>query len=357
MQQSALARSYFFLRDIGLRHWPLLFFLIVAAWATIFSIDRQQSINTQLPLLVGLFLYILIVDNIKTTQYLRAVMVLLSVFAMALVFLSLHILLLVVADKPLDAIKTLDSLLLVVPNDILLLAVVMPLLSGAIWNVRSRWIQILSVCCIVVALVTSEILQSRQAVALLLLGQICVVAMMRPRWAMPAAVLLLAVGVLLDGLSGWRLAEKIFLFPRTYVWHTAWVMFLDRPWVGQGPGLFGDIYFAFLSKAGYVLSELSDRRPMLWAHNLYLEQLAERGIGGLLALLGLLGASALYAWRAWRKSPNNAALAAGILTSVLMLALSGIAEASLSRIWVAVLLLVLAALSVTADALSQEQPN
>ena len=131
-------------------------------------------------------------------------------------------------------------------------------------------------------------------------------------------------------------------------------MFLDRPWTGQGPGVFGDIYFAFLAKAGYVLDAISDRRPMLWAHNLYLEQLAERGIGGLLSLLGLLCVSMFYAWRAWRQSPADSvlrSLAAGIFVAVLMLATSGIAEASLSRLWVSVSLMVLAAFAAVTDAI------
>lgn len=358
MSMLAIERAALFLRATWIRHWALLIFLLMALTATFFSIDHRQSINTQLPLLAGLMLYILVVDVIKTPQRLRVVMLVLPILAMIVVLVSLRTLLLVAAEKPLAAVRTLDSLLLVVPNDVLLLSVIMPLLLGAVWAMPSRSLLLLSGVCFVLSWVLCEMLQSRQAVALLLLGQMLVVVLMRPRWAVPVAALLVAIGVLLDGLTGWHLAQKIFMFPRTYVWHTAWTMFLDHPWTGQGPGLFGDLYFTFLAKAGYVLDTMPDRRPMLWAHNLYLEQLAERGMGGLLALLILLGASVSYAWRAWRQQVTNyitRPLAAGIFVAVLMLALSGIAEASLSRIWVSVLLLLLAALSIVIDELSQRR--
>ena len=344
------------LRILLLRHWALFFFLLSACLATLTSRDLRLSINTQLPLLVGLFLYVLLVDVINTSQKLRVVTVGFALLMLAQVMVSLRNLLLVAAEKPLESVRALDSFLLEVPNDILVLAIVMPLLLGAVWSGARCW-RVLFAGCLIVALAIGEKLQSRQAVALLLGGQMLVVTIMRPRWAVPVALLLVVLGVLLDGLSGWRLVQKIFLFPRTYVWHTAWVMFLDRPWTGQGPGLFGDIYFMFLAKAGYVLDMLPDRRPMLWAHNLYAEQLAERGIGGLLSLFCLLCVSLFYVGRAWRQASTFSvrALSAGLFAAVAMLMIAGIAEASLSRLWVSLSLMVLAALAVAADNIHQQK--
>ena len=48
------------LRILLLRHWALFFFLLSACLATLTSRDLRLSINTQLPLLVGLFLYVLL---------------------------------------------------------------------------------------------------------------------------------------------------------------------------------------------------------------------------------------------------------------------------------------------------------
>ena len=349
-------REYSYWQTIFLRHWALFFFLLIAAITTLISKDMRQSVNIQLPLLGGLFLYVLSVDTINTSKKIGVVVLVFVLIMFAQVAASWRALLLVVDGEPLKAVKAMDSFLLIVPNDILVLSVVMPLLLGMAW-MGARWLRVLFVCCFLAALIVSEKLQSRQAVVLLLAGQLLVVAMLGRRWFVPAALLLLIVGIVLDGLSGWWLAKKIFLFSRSYVWHAAWVMFLDRTWVGQGPGLFGDVYFAFLAKAGYVLDAMPDRRPMLWAHNLYLEQLAERGVGGLLSLLSLLCASLFYAWRAWSQSHHTSALrglSAGIFSAVAMLAVSGIAEASLSRVWVAVSLMLLAAFAITADNISNQ---
>lgn len=173
---------------------------------------------------------------------------------------------------------------------------------------------------------------------------------MRPRWGVPILLAGLFLVTLIDALLGWPLVRKIFMFPRLYVWHAAWVMFLDSPWVGQGPGMFRDLYFPFVEKAGYVIEQLDDRRTMPWAHSLYLEQLAERGIPGLLVLLALLGTAVGRVWRQWRSAVNGnneevRVLASGVLAGLVVLILAGIAEASLLRLWVMVCLLVLVALS------------
>ncbi|MCC7516460.1 MAG: O-antigen ligase family protein [Pseudomonadales bacterium] len=347
-------QTLLFVQAVWQRHYALLCFIFFALLATTFSKDRAQSISVQLPLMAGLILYVCLVDVVNSSLRLQGVM-----FAVPLGLVGVTVLLMfssmqVVVANPLATVKALNNLVFVVPNDVLALVVVMPLLLGSAW-IGGWWLRIPVMGIVMLVLLLSENLQSRQAVLLLLVGVIAWFAMMWPRRTVPLALVLLGLTVLVDGYFGWRLLQKIFLFPRTYVWHTAWAMFLDRPWIGQGPGLFGDVYFLFLNKAGYVVDAVSDRRPMLWAHNLYLEQLAERGVGGLFALLLLLYASAHTAWRAWLRSenyPRQRGMAAGIFIAILVFALTGIAEASFSRIWVSVTLLVLAALAVAVDTVS-----
>lgn len=330
------------------RHWPVLFFLLAAVMATIFSVDYQQSLRVQLPLFFGLLCYIAITALANTPKRLYCtLLVLLGAVFLAALFVASKITLTGI-DNPIALVKLLGTPLFDVPNDALMFSIIAPLALGVAWT-SGWWLRGLTVFYLVVVLVISAHMQSRQAVVLLLLGQVMVVALMRPRLTVPALLIGCVVGAVIDGLLGWVLTHKIFLFPRTYVWHAAWVMFLDRPWTGQGPGLFKDMYFTFLGKAGYVMRELSDRRTMPWAHNLYLEQLAERGIVGFFALLGLLGASIYKATQSWRNAAgvdHMRSLAAGVLTALILLAISGIAEATLSRLWVAVSLLMLAAFSV-----------
>ena len=337
-------------------HWPVLFFLSAAILATFFSVDYQQSIRAQLSLSLGLLCYVAITVFTSTPSRLYSVLFAssFSIFLATLFILPEEIM--SQPDNPLLQIHRLGNALFIVPNDVLILAVMAPLMSGLAWSGDWR-LRGLTIFYLVVALIIGINLQSRQTVFLLLLGQVIVIALMRPRLAAPALLIGAVVGIISDGLSGWTLAHKIFLFPRTYVWHTAWVMFLDRPWTGQGPGLFKDMYFTFLGKAGYVIQELSDRRTMPWAHNLYLEQLAERGFLGFFALLGLLGAAMYRA----AKSCNGAhsdltrSLSAGVLAALIMLAISGIAEATLSRLWVAISLLILSALATATTKMPREE--
>lgn len=328
-------------------HWPLLLFLLAAVWATIFSVDYRQSIHVQLPLVSGFFLYIGIVIFSSTQNRLRVVLLLLamSVF-FTLLFLVPDLMTARISD-PIARLKLLGGVLFVVPNDVLVLSVAAPLVLGAVWT-SSLWLRGLAVFYFLLSLVICVNMHSRQAVILLLLGLAIVVAVMRPRWFIPALMTGCLAGIAIDGLLGWALAKKLFLFPRTYVWHTAWTMFTDRPFTGQGPGLFKDVYFTFLRKAGYVLQELPDRRTMPWAHSLYLEQLGERGIFGFLALAGLLGNSIYRSGKSFRQASCELTrgMAAGVFAALIVFAIAGIAETSLSRIWVAVFLLVLAAFSV-----------
>lgn len=335
------------------RHLSLLLFLLAAVWATVFSADYRQSIHIQLPLLSGLFLYIAITTFSGTQNRLRFVLLLSAVLAFFVVLFLLPELMTTRIIDPVSRLKMLGSILFVVPNDVLVLSVVAPLVLGAVWT-SDWWLRGFAILYFVLSLVMTVNMQSRQAVVLLLLGLVIVVAVMRPRWTVPALLGGCLAGVAIDGLLGWSLAQKVFLFPRTYVWHAAWTMFTDRPLTGQGPGLFKDVYFTFLRKAGYLIQELPDRRTMPWAHNLYLEQLGERGIFGFLALTGLLGTCIYQSGKSFRQTAGESirAMAAGIFAALIVFAIAGIAETSLSRLWVAVFLLVLAAFSVVIAELS-----
>jgi O-antigen ligase len=327
-------------------HWALLFFLLVAIVTTGMSVDWRHSVRVQPQLLPALLCYAVIVTFVTSLTSLRFVYTALLVSGLLTACLMLLGVSRMTADDPLAKVKLLGNALLIVPNDVLMLSVIAPLTLALAWC-GNRWVRVLVAVYLLLALITGAMLESRQAVIIWVVGVVAVVAIMRPRWAIPVLLVGAGAGLLLDGLLGWPLAHKIFMFPRSYVWHTAWVMFLDRPWSGQGPGMFKDLYLPFLAKAGYVLAELGDHRMMPWAHSLYLEQLAERGVVGLLALLCLLGTAVVQSIKAvgMALAPEERSLAAGIVAALLALIISGIAEATLSRLWVTVLVLTLVAMS------------
>ncbi|HQQ63611.1 MAG TPA: O-antigen ligase family protein [Pseudomonadales bacterium] len=326
------------------QHWPLVLFLVVAAVTTVTSVDPLHSVQVQPQLLPALLCYAVIISFVTTLPRLRFACTGLLAGGMLTAVLMLSGASQMDVDDPLVKVKLLGNGLLIVPNDVLLLSVIAPLALGLAWSAR-WWLRLVVATYLLLALVACVVMHSRQAVVVWALGLVLVATWMRPRWIVPFLLVTTAGGLLVDGLLGWPLLNKIFMFPRIYVWHTAWAMFVDRPWLGQGPGMFKDLYFPFLEKAGYVLADLGDRRTMPWAHNLYLEQLAERGLPGLVALLCLLGRALLHGVRKVRHSalPEARGLQVGITSALLALVISGVAEASLSRLWVTVLLLVLVA--------------
>ena len=70
-----------------------------------------------------------------------------------------------------------------------------------------------------------------------------------------------------------------------YMWHEAWLMFTQSPWLGVGFGQFAWHHFQLLPvlRANYISGLYNN------AHNLIFQLAAEAGIGGLLALFGSLG--------------------------------------------------------------------
>lgn len=126
------------------------------------------------------------------------------------------------------------------------------------------------------------------------------------RWFLAAAFALAVLWELLPtGRSlitmvrnyGWSPTQNEQL-NRLVFWKTAWRMFLDHPWTGVGPGNYRIVFDRYFS--GLV------GKQHVWgsAHNLYLHQLAERGLLGFAALMGVLGTLTQRAWKRARLNPS-----------------------------------------------------
>lgn len=98
----------------------------------------------------------------------------------------------------------------------------------------------------------------------------------------------LAVGLVALAVAVWRwrpfaLSEAIDLSPgRWEGWLVSWRMFLDHPWIGIGLGTFMANYMR------YPLLEGAWPRPQ-YAHNCFLQILAETGVAGLITFVALVG--------------------------------------------------------------------
>jgi O-antigen ligase len=104
---------------------------------------------------------------------------------------------------------------------------------------------------------------------------------------------------------------------RLVLWKEALGMAAERPLTGVGPGGFRSAFERRAPAHG-----LDAERVWGTAHNLYLHQLAERGVPGLLLLLALFGAfyaGARKAWRERRDAPALWALTATVAFAVMNL--------------------------------------
>ncbi len=155
------------------------------------------------------------------------------------------------------------------------------------------------------------------------------VAMLEPRarrWAMPALLIVAAVGIAWEFVpNGGRTISSIFApydpqnpqQTRWVLWDTALRMFRDHPLTGTGPGGYHRLF------SDYHVGSLDGERNWGNAHNLYLHQLAERGLLGAVALLVLCGTLLARALRAARLDADTRALwSAGAVAAFLAMSLT-----------------------------------
>ena len=146
------------------------------------------------------------------------------------------------------------------------------------------------------------------------------------RWAPPALVLVAAAAAAWELMpAGGRPLSSAFApyDPRNpqqlrwVLWDVAARIFRDHPATGAGPGGYHRLFSAY--HAGALDNEAN------WgsAHNLYLHQLAERGIAGGLALLALCGVLLARAARAARGNAGARALwSAGAVAAFLAMSMT-----------------------------------
>ena len=85
---------------------------------------------------------------------------------------------------------------------------------------------------------------------------------------------------------------------RLILWDVAWREFKDHPWLGVGPSNYATVF------PNYFQGTIEGIRVWTSAHNIFLHQLAERGLVGLAALLALSWTLLARAWQRVRRAPD-----------------------------------------------------
>ncbi len=317
-------------------------YLLLTGLSILLSEDRSRSLELSASWIPGVLLFVVLSERLRTVDDLRAVYASFSVVSLGLGMALL-------AGRWIHGAGAHDWLpglgfpVLVVPNDCHFLALLTPFsLILAERRPRSA-LGFVAMASIAVSSGAILALGSRGAALSLIACLGLTGAFLRPRLGLAlggASLLLVGVG---DAILGFPLLSKFthVVDTRISLWILAWEMFLDAPWLGHGPHTYRLLYTAYLETITFPSWVRPDPwgTAVPWAHNLYLELLAERGIVGFLSFFTVIGTAFVYLVRARRRGdPEIAALAAGCGGALLGFLLSGVFEASLLRIWAVILL-------------------
>jgi len=335
--------------SLFLQSWHIGLFVFISLVVTVTSRDLAHSLEVQTHYLPALLVYAVILLCVTKRKYVEFVFCALVLAGLVTSGGLLFEVLSSTENDALEKVKDASSPVFVSPNDVLFFVVLAPFAMALFFIGGNVKVKILSIAYLLLVLFVSVYLQSRQAVGVYVVVVFTFSFLIRPLWGLVLGGGALLAVLMLDFWLGKGLINKVLLFPRVYVWETAWQMFLDRPVVGHGPGAFKQHYYEYLERAGYAYEEVKDRRPMNWAHSLYLEQLAEKGLLGLSALLVLILRPFSKMVRSWlfvrEQSRDALYFVSALLAAFVGFLLAGVAESSLLRIWVVVTLFVLVGLS------------
>ena len=140
-----------------------------------------------------------------------------------------------------------------------------------------------------------------------------------------ATVALLAIVLVVLGAAGVtkvtpgdlaRTGPGTTLDLRFEVWSTAWRVAGDHPVLGVGPDVFPLVFPAYMSERFMLL--YGPFTIANGAHNVFLNTLANLGVGGLVAFLALLGTAGVSVKRAWERLDDRSRLLAAGLSAALV---------------------------------------
>lgn len=322
-------------------------FVLVTGITTATSIDVARSLTLNL----SLFPAALVFYAIATQFHLRNLDRLFLVLTLMSLFISVELLWhfwFSTSDDPIIWMSQASLTYLSIPNDLILLALILPLSATITTTTGSATRIALSATSLTLFLIVVIVFRSNAALLVFILELLVVSMLFWRKHLLKALLLVTLLTAIGDATQGFLLANK-FTDPvvwanRLPLWWSGWLMFLDAPLLGHGPGSFailGERYIDQLSLPDWVKR---DPRHTPWVHNLYLEMLSERGIIGLISLIALL-------WVTFRKlvsllQSSVHIYAVSIIASVLGLIVAGVFELSLLRHWVLVMLATLMACTV-----------
>ncbi len=322
---------------------PLVFFVSMVVMGNVVTTDPHRSLHLSLALLPAVVICLLVSGYFRDQDMVRLCYVL-TAFVIGVGGWLTGMAVCHPSEQPAKWIEISCLTAFRVPNDIVIFQIFLPF-PLVLWRLGpGRGAKWLALAAISIAMILAVLFRSR--LALLVSGitvSLFYLELGEKRPLMKTLMLILGGAFLVDTLTGLHLTSKFSSLAsassRVPLWLAAWRMFLEAPWTGHGVGGFLSLYRYYLHPlpAGVVI----DPRVTPWAHNIYLEVLAELGLGGLLAFLSLF-VFPLKRWKDGRKMQEpEKVLNAAFVAAFAGFCASGVLELSLWRQWVGLTFLLL----------------
>jgi O-antigen ligase len=339
--------------------WPD-FFVIAFVVSLLLSILRSGhvpvSLLTSTPFLPTVLIYLLLSRFMSDTYSLWLVYAGGSVGA-ALVAVTVLVGAWAGPTDPTLLVKSLPTAVLVEPNDVLMLAVIVPLMLVASLTAKSLWTRSIALFGVSVCFAAIVVVHSRAALLAAVLGVLVVLAFQGVRW-MWLAMLSACIGLLAtDALRGFpmllKFANRDLFCNRLPLWAAAVRLWYEAPFFGHGADSYRDLYRQQISAIDLPICALVDHRLTPWPHNLFLELLASQGLVGTLPYLALIIWCFKRAYvAAHRVGSAHQLLAVGLLGSLSAFCLAALVELTFLRYWVVIVASTLIGLTASLESFS-----
>lgn len=324
----------------------ILAFLFSMAISSIFSVDINRSFLLSLSFFpaILLFFHIIFLFNIRLVYLM---FIFLSTISFIVSTTSLIVAFLMRSSIPSLWIQAMHNTYLVVPNDLLLLSILIPFSAVIFFKNPQSIVGRFAIMSIILTFIAVAIYQSRGGLVSAIISITCITFLLRPRHVASICIM----GLFFLFLMCYGHLPIISKFrniwqSRLFVWIVAWKMFIDSPFLGHGPRTYGILYFAYIDKLKLPNYILVDHRWMPWAHNLYLELLAEQGVVGFVCLLSMMIVPMLMLHKLFRNPIGDVPiLAKGIFASFISILVAAIFELSFIRHWFVIMLFSILALT------------
>jgi O-antigen ligase len=216
-------------------------------------------------------------------------------------------------------------------NDVLMYVVFMPLV---IWFARlwpGRAGALLAIGYVLLLALLSTLLLSRLPLLIVAAYGLVYFGAGRGRRFWYGALLAVGVAIVAALLLDASFAKKLHTLDlaRLRTWIAALAMFLDAPSVGNGPGSFSALYPAYYRDMPESIRFGAEVRNIGWAHSLFFESAAEKGLLGLAAIVAYF----VYLWQALRRRTDAEGFARALRACAVICLVASIFELSLLRVW------------------------